>query len=98
MDFEGIEAENDETERSLVKLNGEYKKMQNQLNRLINGDHLRGGLNHLSLHDGTTGRYVIERNACSFFKAERKNPQLSVLRVVAKIDYGEAKIYGSSVF
>ncbi len=68
--------DDDETSRSLVQLNGEYKKMQNQLNRLINGDHLRatGNSMHISLADGVTGRYIIERNNCSFFRAERKNP------------------------
>ena len=83
----------EDTTQSLIRLNGEYKQMQNQLNKLING-----GQHHTSLHDGATVRFVVERNNCLFLKVERKNPLNTALRVVAKLDYGEARLYASAVF
>lgn len=91
--------EEEETAKSLQKLNGEYKEMHNKLNRILNGDRAEGATSgHILLADGATGRFSVQKGSSLFFKVERRNMQLGILRVIAKMDGGEAKLYASCLF
>lgn len=56
--------------------------MHNKLNKILNGDRVDG--EHILLPDGSSGRYTVGKGSSLFFKVERRNQQLGILRVIAK--------------
>ena len=70
--------------------------MHNKLNKILNGDRAEG--EHILLADGASGRYTVAKGNSLFFKVERRNQQLGLLRVIAKMEDGDARLYASSIF
>ena len=85
-----------QTGQSLEQLSDDYKQMHNKLSKLIHGDKPKG--THVLLHDGSTSRHSLARGSVLFFRMERKNLQLGILRIVAKQEDGDAKLYASATF